>query len=287
MKKIKTYTIVILFVAIYAFSVSSCTERIEVELDDTYTRLVVDGEITSDDTRTHKIVLSKSTSYFYNQPPPPVTGADVMVKDDGGEVVLLSEANPGVYQLPEGFRAVTGKTYTLDIQLDEEINGLANYTATTTAPNIGDTVWIDLKFEPDFGDKGFYIVQCYYWDPIGPNWYMFDIYKNDTLLTDSLNKKQVVDDRFYDGGFTNGIGVGYLDQSNKREKLRPGDVITFQAASITEGYANYIWRVQEEVGFSTPLFSGPPANVVGNLSDGAIGYFPTYPVNYASTVFEP
>jgi hypothetical protein len=210
-----------------------------------------------------------------------------MIKDESGDVVLLSEETPGVYQLPEGFGAITGKTYTLDIQLKEEINGLTNYTATTTTPIIGDTVWIDLKYEPDFGDEGFYIVQCYYWDPIGPNWYMFDIYKNDTLLTDSLNKKQVVDDRFYDGGFTNGIGVGYLDQSNKREKLRPGDVITFQAASITEGYANYIWQVQEEVGFSTPLFSGPPANVVGNLSDGAIGYFPVFNVNYASTVFNP
>jgi hypothetical protein len=115
---------------------------------------------------------------------------------------------------------------------------------------------------------------------------MFNVYKNDTLLTDTLSKKQVVDDRFYDGGFTNGIGVGYLDQSKKSEKLRPGDVIKFQACSVTEGYANFIWEVQDEVSFNTPLFSGPPANVFGNLSNGAVGYFTTYPVLYASIVFE-
>ena len=115
---------------------------------------------------------------------------------------------------------------------------------------------------------------------------MFNIYKNDTLLTDTLSKKQVVDDKFYDGGFTNGIGVGYLDQSKKSEKLRPGDVITFQACSVTEGYANFIWEVQDEVSFNTPLFSGPPANVFGNLSNGAVGYFTTYPVLYAKYIFE-
>jgi len=49
--------------------ISSCTEKIEVELDETYTRLVVDGQLTSDDRVIHKILLSESTSYFYNQPP--------------------------------------------------------------------------------------------------------------------------------------------------------------------------------------------------------------------------
>jgi len=38
---------------------------------------------------------------------------------------------------------------------------------------------------------------------------------------------------FYDGGFTNGIGVGYLDQARKDEVLRPGDVITFRAARLS------------------------------------------------------
>lgn len=270
-----------------SLALGSCTERIDVELDDTYTRLVVDGQITSDETAIHKIILTESTSYFYNQPPPPVTNADVQVTDEEGNAVLLSEETPGVYQLPENFRAESGKTYTLDIQLDKEIDGQTYYTAVSSTPSIGDSAYITLKFEPDFGEKGFYIVQCYYWDPPGANWYMFNIYKNDTLLTDTLNEKLIVDDRFYDGGFTNGIGVGYLNQAKDSERLRPGDVITFQASSLTEGYANYVWQVQDEVSFSTPLFSGPPANVSGNISGGAIGYFATYPVVYASTVFEP
>lgn len=275
----------ILFIAA-ASVITSCTERIDVELDDTYTRLVVDGQLNNDSTEKQAVILTESSSYFFNQPPPPVTNADVTVRDENGKLLLLSEQDPGVYHLPEGFRAEIGMEYTLDIELAEEINGRASYTATSSTPSIGDSVYIDLKYEPDFGDKGFYVVRCYYYDPPGANWYMFDIYKNDTLLTDTISEKQVVDDRFYDGGFTNGIGVGFLNQARKDERLRPGDVITFRASSITEGYANFVWEVQDEVSFSTPLFSGPPANVVGNLSNGAIGYFTSYPVLKASTVFE-
>jgi len=286
MKKITKYIRGVLFMLLTAILMAACTERIDVELDDTYTRLVVDGQLMTDDGSRQYISLSETSSYFYNQPPPVVTGADVSISDAQGNNLLLSEEQPGMYFLPEGFSSVIGEDYTLDIKLAEEIDGQLEYTAKTSTPGIGDTVWIDLKFEPDFGDDGFYIVQCYYYDPLGPNWYMFDIYKNDTLLTDTISEKQVVDDIFYDGGFTNGIGVGFLNQSRKDERLRPGDVITFRASSITEGYANFVWEVQDEVGFNTPLFSGPPANVVGNMSNGAVGYFTSYSVAYASTIFE-
>ncbi len=286
MKYRKKYIIRFFILLLSGLMISSCTERIDVELDDTYTRLVVDGQITSDATCRHKVVLTETTSYFYNQPPPAVSNADVSVSDNEGNAVLLSEEEAGIYYLPEGFRSETGKTYTINIELEEAIDGKSLYTASSETPNIGDTVWIDLKWEPDFGDDGFYIVQCYYYDPPGPNFYMFDIYKNDTLLTDTISEKQVVDDRFYDGGFTNGIGVGYLNQSRKNQKLRPGDVITFRASSITEEYAYFVWELQEEVSFSTPLFSGPPANVNGNISGGAVGFFSSFPVMYASTVFE-
>jgi hypothetical protein len=286
MKKIKKYTIKVFIILLGAVVLNACTERIDVKLDDTYTRLVVDGQLSNDSLNSKSIMLSRSSSYFYNQPPPPVTSANVVVKDDEGNSILLSEEQPGVYFLPDGFNSEVGKNYTLEIDLAEEIDGRTKYTAYTSTPSIGDSMYIGLEYEPDWGEKGYYIVTCYYWDPPGANWYMFDIYKNGILLTDTITEKQVVDDRFYDGGFTNGIGVGYLDQSRKDEELRPGDVITFRASSVTEGYAYFVWGVQEEVSFSTPLFSGPPANVPGNLSDGAIGYFTSYPVLFASTIFE-
>jgi hypothetical protein len=113
---------------------------------------------------------------------------------------------------------------------------------------------------------------------------MFDIYKNGDHLTDTITNRFVTDDEFYNGSYTNGIGVGWLDQGYDRETVYPNDTITFRAASITEEYANFIWTLQEEVGFSTPLFSGPPANVKSNINNGAVGFFAAYSNEYSFTV---
>ena len=117
MKNINKYSLAITLLLLMGMVVSSCTERIDVELDDTYVRLVVDGQITSDATSQHKVILSKSTSYFYNQPPPPVVNADVQIIDEGGNAVLLSEEEPGVYLLPRAIRPRQAKftisTYSL------------------------------------------------------------------------------------------------------------------------------------------------------------------------------
>jgi len=157
------------------FAMTACTERIDVELDDTYTRLVVDGQLLTDAESKQYVLLSETSSYFYNQPPPPVTGADVTISDEDGNSTFLSEESPGVYMMPEGFSSEIGTKYGIDIKLTEEIDGHLNYSAETSTPIIGDTVWIELKHEPDWGDKGYYIVECYYYDPLGPNWYMFYI----------------------------------------------------------------------------------------------------------------
>ena len=58
-----------------------CTERIDVEVGSTYTRLVVEGAVTTD-TTVHSVRLSLTSDYFYNQPAPPVSGASVFI-DDG------------------------------------------------------------------------------------------------------------------------------------------------------------------------------------------------------------
>jgi len=65
----------------------NCTERIEIDLDSTYTRLVVEGNVTSD-TTVHWIRLSETGDYFYNQVAPAVAGASVSI-DDGVTVHVL------------------------------------------------------------------------------------------------------------------------------------------------------------------------------------------------------
>lgn len=273
----------IILTALIALTIAGCTERIEIELDSTYQRLVVDGFITTD-TTIHTIKLTKTTDYYYNQEPPAVTGANVQITDNDGSTITLNEPEPGVYQTPPDYFAEPGKTYTLNIYLEEEINGYQFYTASSKVLSIYPIDSISLAYRPDWSDEGFYEVQCWYQDPLETNFYQFNIFKNDVLLTDTIDKRFVTDDLLYNGSYTNGIGVGWLDQSVEREVVHPGDTVIFQAANIQEEHANFIWTLQQEISFQTPMFSGPPANVKGNISNGGIGYFAAYSVTYSKTI---
>lgn len=265
---------------------ASCTERIDIDLDETYTRLVVFGNITTD-TAVHYVELSATTSYYYNEAPPPVTGAIVEISDDEGNIFDLEETEPGRYATSPLFAAIPGRTYSLNVELAEAINGHRNYSASSTVSPINPIDSIGLVPRPDWGENGFYEVTCYYQDPPTREFYMFNIIKNEILITDTINERFVSNDDFYNGNYTNGIGIGYLDQSDDNETLRAGDLVTFQGCSISEDYYNFIVTLQSETGFQTPLFSGPPANVKGNISNGAAGFFAAYSVSYASKVFEP
>lgn len=266
---------------------TACTERIDIPLESSFTRLVVYGTITTDTTR-HYVQLTTTTSYYYNEAPPAVTGASVEITDDAGHSENLTEEEPGKYATSSDFAAIPGRTYTLLINLAEAINGQRAYIATSSVPAIHSIDSIGLVFHPDWGDnKGVYEVTCYYQDPPTKDFYMFNLYKNGELLTDTITKRAVTDDNFFNGNYTNGIGVGYLNQSDPRDVLKPGDVVTFQGCSITEEYFKFILALQAETGYQNPLFSGPPANVKGNISDGAVGFFAAYSVAYASKTFTP
>ena len=275
----------IFIISAFLLFVTSCTERIDIELDETYTRLVVYGTITTD-TSTYYIQLTETTSYYYNETPPPVTGANLEISDDAGNVFTLNETEPGIYATSPLFAAIPGRTYTLQIELAEEINGHKNYQANSTVSPIYPIDSIGLVSQPDWGENGFYEVTCFYQDPPTTDFYMFNIFKNGELLTDTINDRFISDDAFFNGNYTNGIGVGYLDQSDEREVLRPGDTVTFQGCNIPEEYFNFVLELQSETGFQTPLFSGPPANVKSNINNGAAGFFAAYSVSYSSKVFQ-
>lgn len=260
---------------------ASCTERISINLDEGYTRLVVDGILTTD-TGIHTIKLTKTTSYYYNEPAPGISGARVTL-NDGTSEITLRETGEGIYQTDPGYSGIPGRTYTLDIHLAEPVNGFLEYSAVSYM-NQGITLdSVKAIFHDDWGKDGYYELGCYVLDPPTTDYYMFKTYKNGQLITDTLSRVLVTDDRFYNGNYTNGIGVGFYNQSMPREKVNPGDILTVESARITRDYYTFITQLQIQSGYQTPLFSGPPSNIAGNISNGAVGFFATYPVSYTST----
>jgi hypothetical protein len=260
----------------------SCVERIDIELDDGSVRLVVDGQITTD-TMSHAVLLSKTTSYYYNQPAPDVTGALVQISD-GTTSITLNENAPGVYRTDPSVFGVPGKTYTLDIKLAVQVGGYTDYRAISTLYPVSHLDSVSLVFHSDWSDDGIWEVKCYVQDPLTEDFYRFMISKNLEMITDSLNEWFVTDDRFFNGNYAYGAPIAYLQQGKNDEVLKNGDTVTVEMNSIGADYASFIWETQSEVRGSNPLFSGPPANVKGNISNGAFGFFAAYSVSRADVV---
>ena len=283
MKKIN-----IIFSAILLIILNACTEKIDIKLDDTYTRLVVDGCITTD-TAFQQVRLSTTTNYYYNQQPPAVTGATVVLSDGTNEYVMKETVpgSSGIYQTQNKIAGETGKTYTLKVNLPEAINKHTDYSASSVLHPVAKLDSTGLEFHEDWGKAGFWVVKCYATDPGGiKNYYLFNVYRNGKLLSDTINKVVISDDILFDGNFTYGIGTFYLDNNRPEQQLRPGDTVTLEMSGITQEYYNFVSEVQQ-AGFNIPFFSGPPANVSTNISPDAVGFFTAYSSSRASVIVKP
>lgn len=260
----------------------SCVERINLKLDTGTERLVVDGSM-STDTIAHTVRLTKSTGYFYNEPAPPVTGAQVSISD-GAEVWDLKEDSPGVYRTDSSVFGVAGVTYTLDIKLAAPVGGYINYSASSKLFPVTHLDSVSVAHHPDWGDKGVWEVKCFVQDPPSKDYYRFLISKNGKMVTDTLYEWFVTDDRLFNGNYIYGAPIAYLRGDKPDEVLKAGDTVKVEMNSITKEYFSFISDAQSEIRGTIPLFSGPPANVIGNITNGAIGFFASYSVSRASVV---
>ncbi|MCB8999041.1 MAG: DUF4249 domain-containing protein [Bacteroidales bacterium] len=271
------------------FLAHSCTEPYDVVLDSSYTRLIVYGEITSD-TCVQKIALSKSADYFYNLPAQPVTAADVTITTGDSVISLLENPQiPGTYETPAGFYGLEGQVYSLRIS-NVDINNDGNpeeYSASAKMPFVvqPDSIGLNYAVYPFF--KGTEIL-LYARDPAETmDFYAFRVLRNGVLLTDSLPEINVQSDLLFNGNYTYGIQAAFLDDEKEGEKVLGGDTICFEMQGISEEYYKFIIEAQTELFGSNPLFSGPPANISTNISNGALGFFTAISIKRSYAIAPP
>ena len=276
----------LLIVALLSFS--ACTERVDIELDSTFRRLVVEGAVTSDSLR-HYVNLSYTSDYFSNEASPPVRNAYVELSF-GDESVLLSEDEtiPGRYVSPAAFRGIPGTTYELDIsQMDADQDGEDElYHASGTMPGGSDLDRIELRHYPTPITSGYVVFMYGSHPPEQRDWFGFKLMKNSDVLTDSLNKYTVLSDDLFDTGYFPGMPVGFLSDDDPRQAIRSGDTVTFELNCIEQAYFNFVTEAQLEISANYPLFSGPPANVPSNIDNGAMGIFAVYSIQRSSLIVE-
>jgi hypothetical protein len=240
---------------------TSCTELIEIEVDDAAVRLVIEGEITNEAAR-HAVKITRSANYFSNLPATRVTGAIVSISD-GDQTFILTEDEPGIYMTDPDVQGVPGRNYELAVLTD----GI-EYTASSTMKQVMPIDSIQLR--PSARDEGNYEVLLFAQEPDTPgDFYMWRSYRNDTLLTDSISKVIFLGDDLINGRYLSGLLVQQVEAA-------PGDEITLEMLAVPEDYFLFVLTLMIESRWRGGPFDAPPANVQGNISNGALGFFVAY-----------
>ncbi len=249
----------------------SCEEIMHIEFKgDSKKNLVVEGEITTD-TMTHKVILSYTGDYFKKQPRDPATGATVTVTD-GATVFKLNEIQAGIYATNPDVYGIPGKSYTLHVVLPDG----REYTGTDQLAYCAD---FDSIVQTDnykhFGPPGSnlfgYDVLFFGQEPASSaDNYMFLLYLNDTLYTDTIFEAAFVSDEYFNGSYINELPLFYIPEADfKGDSMK----VTLEMRSISTTYYDYLVGLMLETVWRGSPWDGPPANVPSNISNEARGYF--------------
>lgn len=292
---IKNYFHYILFaLSFLLLTLSSCRERIDIHTDDSPPRLVIYGYITTD-TIQHAIRITRSTGYFVTTKPEGISQAAVSISSDDGTVFPLTESpgDPGLYLTSPDVYGIPGRTYTLHASLDFYGDGVTrDYEASSYLPFPATLDSAAISPSPALDD----FLQVLIWGNLpeeSSNNFSIHLFRNDTLVNDSLRGFQIFQDDYVVNKHFEAIPAFMLDQKDDDEKLSHGDSLTVQMESVTSDYATFIQNAQQELFGSVPLFAGPPANVETNIrclsSDPKpeiSGFFTAYSKHSVSTIYK-
>ncbi|MBV6647350.1 MAG: DUF4249 domain-containing protein [Cyclobacteriaceae bacterium] len=262
---------IIVIIAILV-AVVACEDVIDWKVDESETRLVVEGRVTNE-MKQHTIRLTQTSSYFNASQPAGVSGARVTISD-GISTFNFTESEQGYYISDAAFQGEIGRTYTLNIALQSPLNLVSNYTASGIMEEVMtlDSMYVTYDaFEDIFGEleDSVHIIKFFATElDIEGDFFMFEVWRNGALWTDSVDELSVVSDEFIDGFEFEDFDI-YTTTD-----FEIGDEVTLKVYSVDEGYFDFINEINAEIEGGDPFgTSGPPANVGSNISGGGLGYF--------------
>ena len=292
----KLYKTLIFFGLLLA---TACTEDILIDVEEGQTMIGVEAYF-SDELKQHETILSYTADFYSHDEIRMVTGATVYVTDGVDTIVYHEDMEHRGHYLTDLVAGKRNTLYRLHIDIpasdDEPIQLTSEGMLADNVDHIDSLVIKPYNSGNDsiptviFGDTIEWLYPYFQSLPDPNITYMPLIYKNDTLLTDSLTQQMMIPVGGYAGYYINGpemqaqnkeIPIYYFRKST----LREGDRIRAGLQSIPADYLLFIYSVMMSSG-SNPML-GAPANVATNIqpSDKAVGWFMTASVTSAETVF--
>jgi hypothetical protein len=279
----------------FSFSLSACEKDITITLDPTSTDLVVDGSIENGNYPV--IILSKSLAYFSQLSQQAleesfVHNARVLISN-GSITAQLQEytAQDSVTGLPvfyyslkdsysgPKFRGEFNTQYHLEIFVNNQ-----TYTATTTIPALNkfiDSLW--WVPAPPNVDSNLVNIKAKVTDPPGfGNYTRYYTKVNNQPFYPGLNSvfdDQITDGTTYTVTVDQGVNRNFSIDVNTYSFFNKGDDVIIKLANIDKTTYEF-WRTMEYNYQSVGNPFSTPTEVLGNISNNALGYFGGYAAQY-------
>jgi hypothetical protein len=275
-----------IFAIISVIALSSCEKVIDIDLNESDNKLIIEGKINNDGECSVK--LSQVKNYNQDNEFPGVTDAIVVINDDQGNLDTLEQGIPGMYYSDE-IIGTPGATYSLYVSWNNQV-----YTSVCRMPELVQIDSLTIRKEVFFVDTTT-IAIVHFNDPGAVNNYYRYLYTINTTLNKDYN---VESDRFYNGlsvetripifnGGPNGGpgGGGPGGPGNPGPGPLNPDTLRLEMWGIDQSMELYYRTLSTTIQAASGQ-QAAPANPESNIIGGALGYFSAYSISKASIVIE-
>lgn len=249
---------------ILLFATSSCQKVIHVDLNSADPQLVVEGYVT-DAPDSIWIKLTKTVNFSDKNEFPPVDNAIVIVSDSEGNSEQLTQIQPGIYKALN-LQGTPGRTYKLEIEYNGKkytASSYMNYPVEIDSISIGRSAF-----------SGNPTIRIHFTDPANVRNY----YRYLRVLNGNKTRRfEIVDDNLRNGQST------FVTLSSGVQRLLPNDTIIGYLHSIDFATFEY-YRTFNQINETGP--TATPGNPIGNISNGAIGFFAAFSITSKMLIIE-
>jgi len=287
----KSFNNLLIFIGL--LSLVACTEDIAIDIEEGEPMIGVEAYLTNE-LKQHETILSYTADFYNKDDIKMVSGATVFATDGVDTIYYYEDQELKGHYLTDTIAGKKNTLYRLCINVPELDGEVLHLFSECLIPDNVDC--IDSLVIKHFNGENDSLPSTFFEDTI--EWvypyfqslpdpditYMPIIYKNDTLITDTLLQQMIIPVGGYAGYYINGPE---MQAENKeipvyyflKKELKDGDRIRLDLRSIQSDYLMFSYTIMMSSG-SNPML-GAPANVITNIqpSDKAVGWFFT-----ASTV---
>lgn len=265
MKKLTFFLSVISIILIF----SACTKVIDLKLGNDSGKLVIEGNITNQDS-VQIIKLTRNVPFTSTNTYPAVSGATVTITDNKNNTYPFTEGPAGTYTSAP-FMGVAGNTYKMTV-----VSGGTTYTASSVMPALVKLDSITEKKADFKTNNDLREITVHYQDPPGmPNQYRFIMWVNGVEVSTVF----AYNDEFSDGRYVNG---DLVENSND---IHAGDTVKVEMQCVDLPVYTY-WFTLMEQEFGGPDGGVAPSNPPTNITPAVLGYFSAHTTQTETIVLQ-